>query len=57
MFVVSIKIPKNERRVEGPSILDGFPGALMYSQSETMVIRLLEHLSEAGDPAIKKLFK
>ena len=57
MFVVSMKIPKNERRVEGPSIFDGFPGALIYSQSETVVIRLLEHLSEAGDPAIKELFK
>ena len=57
MFVVSMKIPKNERRVEGPLILDGFPGALICSQSETVIIRLLGHLSEAGDPAIKKLFK
>ena len=58
IFVVSMMIPKNERQVEGNSIFDGFTGAfIICSQRESMVIRLLEHSSEAGDPAVKKLSK
>ena len=50
-------IPKNERRVEGPLIFDDFTGALICPQRESMVSRLLEHSSESGDPAVKKLSK
>ena len=54
---VSMMIPKNERRVEGPSIFDDFTGVLIYPQRESMVSRLLEHSSESGDPAVKKSSK
>ena len=54
---VSMMIPKNERRVEGPSIFDDLTGALICSHRESMVFRLLEHSSESGDPAEKKSSK
>ena len=31
MFVVSMMIPQNERRMEGPLIFDGFTGLLICS--------------------------
>ena len=54
IFSVSMIIPKNERQVDGPSILDDFTGALICSQRESMVVRLLEHSLESGEPAVKK---
>ena len=47
-------IPKNARRVDGPSILDDFTGALMCLQRESLVVKLLEHSLESGEPAVKK---
>ena len=40
---VSISIPKKVRRVVGPSIFDGFTGALILWHNESTVERLLEH--------------
>ena len=41
--VVSIIIPRNVRRVVGPSILEGLTGALSLLQTASMVTRLLAH--------------
>ena len=35
---VSMMIPENEKRVEGPLIFDGFIGVLICSQRESMVL-------------------
>ena len=53
IFAVLVMIPKNRRQVDGPSILDGFTGILICLQKESMVIRLLKHSFESGNPAIK----
>lgn len=53
IFAVLVMIPKNKRQVDGPSILDDFTGILICLQKESMVIRLLKHSFESGDPAIK----
>ena len=50
-------IPKNERRVEGPSVFDDSTGVLISSQRESMDFRLLEHSSESGYPDVKKSSK
>ena len=50
-------IPKNERQVDGLSILDNFTGALICSQREIMVIMLSKCSFESGNPAVKKLSK
>ena len=54
IFTVLMRIPKNERRVDRSLILDDFTGALICSQRESMVFRLLKYSLESGEPAVKK---
>ena len=54
MLLVSMIIPKNYRRVDGPLIFDDFTGGLMCLQKESMVVKLLEQSLESGEPAVKK---
>ena len=57
IFVVLVMISKSKRQLDGPSILDDFTGKLTCLQKESMVIRLLKHSFESGDPAVKKSSK
>ena len=51
---VSIRIPRNTIRVVGPSTLEGFTGAFIVWQIESMVERLSAHSWELHAPAVKK---
>ena len=51
--VVLIVMPRNVRHVVGPSILEGFTGALRVSHTASILDKLLAHSSEAGAPAVK----
>jgi len=54
MVFVSITMPRNVRRVVGPSTLDVLTGILRFWQSESMAAKLPEHLQDYGVPAMKK---
>ena len=54
MFSVSITIPRNMSRVDGPSILEVLTGALILLHRESIACRLSEHSSVPGEPAAKK---
>ena len=54
IVVVSIMIHENVRCVVGPSIFEGFTGALRLLHTVSIVERLLAHSWEAGAPAVKK---
>jgi len=45
------------RHVVGPSILEGFTGALRVSHTASILDKLLAHSSEAGAPAVKKSWR
>ena len=53
MVEVSIRIPRNTIQVVGPSTLEGFTGAFIVRQIESIVERLSAHSWELGAPAVK----
>ena len=52
---VSITIPKKVSWVDGPSTFEVLIDALIFLHSKSMAWRLFEHLTEPGEPAVKKL--
>jgi len=57
IMVVSSKMPKNVRDVEGPSTLDDFTGALILLHRDSIAVKLFMQLSVLADPAVKKSSK
>jgi len=53
IVVVSSKMPKNVKDVEGPSTLDNFTGVLILSHRDSIAVKLFMQLSVLADPAGK----
>ena len=49
------RFPKKVMEVDGPSILEGFMGALIRSHSANMEFRFRLQMGEFGGPAVRKL--
>jgi len=56
-MVVSSKMPKNVKDVEGPSTLDYFTGALILLHRDSIAVKLFMQLSVLADPAVNKSSK
>ena len=51
---VSRYIPRKVMEVDGPSILEGFMGALIRSHNPNMEFRFQLQMGEFGGPAVRK---
>ena len=54
MEVVSRRMPRNVREVEGPSSFSTFVGAFMDLQTSFILAMFWEHIGDPAGPAVKK---